>query len=120
MTTLADGKGTLRDIYVATAYALSPIVIINIPLTCISNVLVQEEGLFYYLALSISLAWSLVLLLIAMMSIHEYSSGKAIVTSGLTVVGMGTVVCLGILFFSVINVIAGFASSIRTELILRL
>lgn len=120
LTTLADGKGTLRDIYVATAYALSPIVIINIPLTCISNVLVQEEGLFYYLALSISLAWSLVLLLIAMMSIHEYSSGKAIVTSGLTVVGMGTVVYLGILFFSVINVIAGFASSIRTELILRL
>lgn len=120
LTTLADGKGTFRDIYVATAYALSPIVIINVPLTLISNVLVQEEGSFYYLFLGISLAWSLILILIAMMSIHEYEPGKAVWTSGLTVVGMGTVVYLGILFFSVINVMAGFVSSIRTELILRL
>jgi hypothetical protein len=54
------------------------------------------------------------------MSIHEYELGKAVVTGGLTVAGMVTVVYLGILFFSVINVIIGFVSSIRAELVLRL
>ena len=120
LTTLMDGKGSFRDVCVATAYALAPVAIVNIPLTGLSNVLVRDEGTFYYLILYMSLAWSLVLLLAAMMSIHEYELGKAVVTGGLTVAGMVTVVYLGILFFSVINVIIGFVSSIRAELVLRL
>ena len=33
LTTLMDGKGTFRDIIIATAYALVPFVLINLPLT---------------------------------------------------------------------------------------
>lgn len=120
LTTLMDGKGSFRDIYVATAFALIPIAVVNLPLTLLSNVLTQEESLYYYGFLYMSLAWSLVLVLAAMMSIHEYDLAKTFATGGLTVVGMGTVVYLGILFFSVINVVAGFVSSVRAELVLRL
>ena len=44
ITTLMDGKGTPRDIVVYTAYSLVPLILVNVPMTIISNFLTVEEG----------------------------------------------------------------------------
>ena len=41
-----DGKGTLKEIYIASAYALTPIVLINVPMTIVSNYLTLNEDSF--------------------------------------------------------------------------
>ena len=62
LTTLMEGKGTFKDIYIASAYAFTPVIILNIPATIISNFLIAEEGVIitsfmsYFIALGIILA----------------------------------------------------------------
>jgi len=61
-TTLMDGKGTIKDIYIASAYALAPIIMINIPATIASNFMTADEGTFYYLLVAVSTIWAVGLL----------------------------------------------------------
>ena len=120
LTTLVDGKGTFRDIYIATAYALVPIILINIPLTVLSNFITLEEGSFYYFLLTVAVIWAMLLLFFGTMVTHHYDMAKTLLTTIGIIVGIGAVIFIGLLFFSVINLMVGFVSSVRTELLLRM
>jgi len=120
LTTLMDGKGTLTDIIITTAYGLVPFVVINLPLTFVSNYLTLEEGTFYYFIGIIGALWTIALVFIGMMTIHDYDTRKNFWTCLLTVVGIGIVLFISLLFVHVINVVAGFVSSVYVELVLRL
>lgn len=120
LTTLMDGKGTFRDIAIATAYALTPFVLVNLPLTLASNYLTLEEGTFYYFFGILGTLWTVSLVFIGTMTIHDYDTGKNFWTCLLTILGIGVVLFLSLLFVNVLNVVAGFISSVYAELILRL
>jgi F0F1-type ATP synthase membrane subunit a len=102
-----DGKGTLKNIYMATGYALTPYVLIRFPLIFISNWITLEEGAFYFYFKTFSIIWCGLLVLCAMMMIHDYSLTKAVFSSILTIVGMGVIIFIILLFFSLIS--DGFA-----------
>lgn len=119
-TTLTDGKGTFRDIYIATAYALTPLVLLNIPSTLLSHFLVLEEGTFYYLLIAIATIWSGLLVFIGMMVTHEYDLLKGLLTSVITVVGMGAGMFIGLLFANVIELMVNFGFTIYTEILFRI
>lgn len=119
LTTLMDGKGRLRDIFVSSAFALVPMIAINIPLAALTNFMTIEEGVYYYLMAAAAGVWTAGLLLIGNMEIHEYSAGKTAVTAGLTVVGMAFVLFLGVLFLSLVNTMIGFARGLYVEIIFR-
>lgn len=120
LTTLMDGKGTFRDIVITTSFALTPIILVNLPMTIVSNYLTLEEGAFYYFFVAVGVIWSLSLLFLGTMVIHDYDLGKNFGASVLTIVGMGTVLFIGLLFFSVVNLMVGFVTSVYLELVLRL
>ena len=120
LTTLMEGKGKFKDIVIATAYALTPFVLINIPLTVVSNFIRMEEGAFYYFLLALSVVWSGGLLFFGNMVVHDYDMPKTFSTIILTVVGMGVVIFIGLLFLSVINLMISFIVSIYQEMTLRL
>lgn len=120
LTTLMDGKGTFQDIVIATAYALVPFVLINLPLTLVSNYLTLEEGTFYYFLNICAAVWTVYLVFVGMMTIHDYETGKNFWTCLLTIVGIGVVLFIALLFVHVINVVVGFISSVYAELVLRL
>ncbi|MFW6312234.1 MAG: YIP1 family protein [Nanoarchaeota archaeon] len=119
LTTLMDGKGSLREIVIATSFALIPLIIINIPMTVISNFLTEQEGSFYYLIINLATVWTLILIFIATMSIHDYTLTKAILTIIGILVGMGMVFFLILLFIDQIEMLIGFVSSIYRELFYR-
>ncbi len=62
LTTLCGGEGNIRQIYVTTSYSLMPLVVINIPMTIISNFLAIEEQAFLTFMIFLSFAWSLLLI----------------------------------------------------------
>lgn len=120
LTSLMDGEGTLKDIAIATAYALVPIVIINLPLVPVSHLITADEGAFYYTFQMLSYMWSGVLLLFSTMITHQYSMKKTILTIICTIVGMGIILFIGLLFFSVIQQITNFVMTLYKELMFRL
>lgn len=119
LTTLMDGEGKFKDIVMATGYALLPIVIVILPQTLISHLMTIEESSFYYLLDTIAYGWALWLLFIGTMTVHQYTPGKTVLTMLLTVVVIGIILFLGLLFFSMMQQLLGFVVSIYRELSFR-
>ncbi|MDR0553355.1 MAG: hypothetical protein LBG76_00950 [Treponema sp.] len=103
LTTLWDGKGRLHEIYMGTAYALTPSVIINAGMIVLSRFLSFQEGAIYYLLAGLSVVWTGLLILSAMMMIHSYTLGKTLISSFFAVIGMGVIIFIFVIFFSLIS-----------------
>lgn len=120
LTALMEGKGSLKDIIIASAYALVPLILINLPLIIISNYLTLEEGAFYYLCITVALMWSMALLFSGtVMTTHEYSFTKALATTVFTLMGMIFTLFLGILFFNLLEQVTLFINEVFTEMVYR-
>lgn len=119
ITTLMDGEGKFSQIVLSTAYALTPLVVINLPLTFISRFITQEEVAFYLLFNGIASVWFLFLLFVGNMTVHQYTASKTVITLLLTVIAMGIAVFLGTLAFSMGMQIYWFIVDVYRELIFR-
>jgi len=114
-----DGKGRMRDIYMAVAYALVPSVIINVVMILLSQVITFEEGAIYWFLAILSIVWTGALIVVGMMMIHDYSMGKTILSSFLTVIGMGVMVFIFVVFFSLISDTIAYFISLYKEILFR-
>ena len=119
-TTLFDGKGHLGDVYMGTAYALTPYVLIQIPLIILSHFVTIEEGTFYTVFNDISLLWCAILVFMAMMMIHQYSFGKTLLFTFITIFGMLVFIFILLLFFSMISQGVAYFVSLAREIMFRL
>ncbi len=119
-TTLFDGKGHLGDVYMGSAYALTPYIIIQLPLIILSNFVTVEEGTFYTVFNDISLLWCVMLLFMAMMMIHQYSFAKTLLFTIITVFGMLVFIFILLLFFSMISQGVAYFVSLAREIMFRL
>ncbi len=117
LTTLFDGKGKLKQVYMGTCYALAPYPLIQFPLIIASNVVTAEEGQFYTVLSIFSLVWAGILIIAAMLEIHEYSLGKTIFFTIASIFAMLVEIFILLLFFSMISQgIAYFVSLVREML----
>ena len=119
LTTLMDGKGRMGDIYMAVAYALVPYVLINAFLILLSQLITFDEGAVYWTLTGFSVLWTGILIIAGMMMIHDYSLAKTIVSSLLTIVGMGVMVFIFVVFFSLISDAAAYFISLYKEILFR-
>lgn len=120
LTTLFDGKGRLRDIYMGMCYSLTPYILLVNPVTIISNFVTDEEGAFLAYFQALALIWAAVWILISVMQIHDYSLFKAILAIAFSVVGMMIIVFLIMLFFSLVSDAVAFFISIGKEILFRI
>ena len=120
LTTLMDGKGTFKDIYISAAFALTPYILIMLPITLLSNILLSQEAALYYVLRFVAQLWFLILLFTGSMMIHEFSAKKTFWSTAFTGVGMVLVAFIALLFFSLIGEIVFFVTSIYNEINFRL
>ncbi len=120
LTTLFDGEGSLKDIFIATCYALVPLPILIIPSVLFSNVALANEATVINLLVSIAFVWCGLLLFFGMMVTHDYTFSKNILTSLGTIVGMAIIMFIGVLFSTLLAKIVSFISSIVTEISFRM
>ncbi len=116
LTTLFEGEGSMKDIFVACCYCLTPLPLLILPSTIASNFLALNEGGILTLLSSLAFIWMGLLVFVAMMVTHDYTAGKNIITSVATVVGMAFLMFLGILFSSLMGKIVSFATNIIEEI----
>ena len=120
MTTLFDGKGRFRDIYMAMCYALVPYILIQLPMILVSNMLTFEEGSLYSVMLSISVIWCVFLAFVGLMQVHDYGPGKTFIFIIVTILGASVIIFLILVFFSLLSDAAGFFISFYRETVYRL
>lgn len=116
LRTFLSGRGSLRDIVSASAYALVPYTIFSFLYVIGSNFLIMEEGMFLNMLMNIGLMWSLFLMISAMKAIHEYEVGRTVVSLLLTALGVVLIVFLFILFFSSLQQVFDLLVTIFSEL----
>ena len=120
LTTLFDGKGRISDIYMGYAYAMVPQTIINAVLTPISHVITYDEGQIFWMFSTIGWIWFIFLVLCAMKEIHDYSFGKALLTSILSIVAISIMIFIFLMFFAVVSDGVAYFYSIGQEAIFRI
>ena len=120
LTCLNDGEGTLKDICIATAYALVPYIVLQLAAVILSNFFILREQTFYDMIINVSYVWTGILLIASVIVTHQYSLTRALVVCVFTIVGMMAIAYLGLLFFNLLQQVMGFASILIDEIILRL
>lgn len=120
LTTLFDGEGSFKDVYVTTCYALMPVCVCSILSTILSNVLTLEESTIIGFVTSLGFIWTGALIFFGMMVIHDYSLGKNLITSLGTIVGMALIMFIGILFTTLIQKVFYLGYNIYVELSYRM
>lgn len=119
LTTLMDGEGKFAEIFITTCFALFPIVLINFPWIWISNFISAQESSFYYFFKNFAVIWSGLLLFVGIMTVHQFTPAKTVGTILLTVVAMAFMAFLTLLFFSLLQQMIVFVSTIYQEIVLR-
>lgn len=119
LTSLTDGKGNMRDILTVIGYASVPLILLSIPSALLSNVLTANEAGFITLFVYAGYIWTAVLLFTGIMTMHQYSLSRNLLSVAFTLVGMVVIMFLVFLLVNLIGKIAGFAGNIFKELSLR-
>jgi hypothetical protein len=119
LTTLMDGEGKFAEIFASTCFALIPMILIRFPWIWLSNAITLQEAAFYYFSESVAVLWSLYLLFVGNMTVHQFTPAKTIGTMLLTIVAMGFLAFICLLFFSLLQQIVSFITVIYQEISLR-
>ncbi len=120
LTTLFDGEGSFKDIYIACGYAIAPLPILVTISTVLTNILTAEEMAITTLLVSIGFIWAGLLLFFGMAVTHDYTMGKNMITVIGSVLAMAVIMFVAILFSSLIAKIVSFVSSIVIEVSYRM
>jgi len=119
VTCLMNGEGRFKDIIVVVGYALLPLLALYLPATALSQAIAAGEEAFYYAILGFGIVWSAVLVLMGIMTVHNYTLAKTLITLLLTFIAMLILIFIAVLIYDLINQIYIFGYSIYTELVFR-
>lgn len=120
ITVLMDGEGRFRDIFMATCYATVPYTVSVILSVIGSRFLSMEEHTFLQIITGIGLVLTALLLFSGIMTVHQFTVGKTVISLVLTLLGMAFIVFLALLFASVFDQLRVYISGIITEIQLRM
>lgn len=119
VTTLFDGKGRMKEIFLMFCYSLFPLIWATGIAIILSNVLTGDELAFYGLTLSIGAFLTGYMVFFGMISIHEYGLGKNVITVFFTIVAAAIIVFVLILGFDLFQKVYGFLFTLYEEISLR-
>lgn len=119
LTTLFDGEGSMKDVFLYTGYSMLPLVLSQIALIPLTNILTVNEATIITLVTVIGYGWSAILLYTGTMTTHQYSGGKTFIILLFILLGMVIIVFLSVLFFFLVQEIWNFIYTIYLELELR-
>ena len=116
LTTLFDGEGSFKDIFIATGYSLAPLPIFVIISTILTNVMTSSEGSMVNLIVSIGWIWVIFLVFFGTMVTHDYTMGKNFITILGTIVAMAIIIFVVVLFSALVIKMVSFILAIITEI----
>jgi len=119
ITTLMDGKGTMKQIITMGGYAYFPLIVFSLLNLLLSNILTVDEKQMITLFNILGYVVCGFMIFMGLVVIHEYGVGKAILTIILTVVATAVILFLALLIFDLASQIYGFIYSLYKEIVSR-
>lgn len=119
ISTLMGGKGKLREIYIVTAYSIIPMVAANFIYLLFSQVITETEGAFLSIFMVLAELYTAFILIVGIITIHDFSFGKFIKSMILTLIGILIIVFLIILVFILLQQFVGFLLTVVSEIFIR-
>lgn len=119
VTTLMDGEGTMKDIFIYVGYSFAPAVILGIVFVVLSNVLTLREIAFLQFINIASSVWVGFLIFVGTLTTHQYTVRRTLLVFVAIVICMGLMLFVFALFFTLIDRVISFISTIIQEINLR-
>lgn len=116
LTTLFEGEGTFKDVFIAVCYSLVPMVILLIPCVALSNVMTLSELDILGMIQTVAWIWVGLLFFFGVMVTHDYTLGKNFITVIGTIIMVCVIMFVAVLFFNLITKIYTFGYNIYVEL----
>ena len=116
LTTLFDGEGSFKDVFIAVGYSLAPMPALLVASTLLQNFMTKEEGAIATMLVVFGWIWVAFLVFFGMLVTHDYSLNKNVVTTLGTIVCICVIMFVTILFSSLLAKMVQFISSIVTEI----
>ena len=117
ITCLMEGEGRMRDIVTSVGYSTLPLLFALIPMTLFSYAIAADEEAFYYVVLGAAILWFVLLVLVGIMTIHNFTLGKTLITLFLTFVAMIIIIFICVLLVTILQQLFLFFKSIYMELV---
>lgn len=117
VSTLMGGIGKMKEIFTVVCYSLTPLIMGNIIYIIFTNILLPSEMGFLSAIKIISALYTLFLFVVGTIQIHDYTFGRFVSTTTLTVVGIVIVIFILVILFILMQQTYGFVITITKELI---
>lgn len=117
ISSIVQGNGKLKHVYIATIASFAPVIILLPILTFISRFLTLNEAFIYSFGTIIIWGWSFILLFMMIKEIQELEFGETIINILLTAITMILFVAFGFLLYALANQIISFIKEFIMEVI---
>ncbi len=119
VTTLFDGKGNMREIFMMICYCLYPFIWANGLGILLSNILTEDEMAIYTLVIALGVILLIYMFFFGIISIHEYGLVQCLLTILFTIIAALIILFACLLFFDLFQRMYGFVYTIYKEITLR-
>ncbi|MCR5476981.1 MAG: YIP1 family protein [Lachnospiraceae bacterium] len=116
VTSINDGQGSLKQVYMIPAYASIPLSLALLGITAVSYVVTTNEAFFLSVAMLIGVVWSLILLYIGLQTVHNYTAGETVKSILLTFLFIFIVVVVIMIVTIMWDRVWSFLSTLGEEL----
>lgn len=116
ITTLVDGEGRFKDIYLFTGYAMLPVALLYFISIPVSYMLVSDEGMYLNLLQNIALIWFVFLIFCGNTVIHQYTGAKSILAILISILGIAIMIFVALLLITSYQKLASVVIDIGKEL----
>lgn len=119
ITALMGGEGRMKDIAIAIGYGVVPMIPAFLIATGMSQFITEDEAAFYTMVIGVGVALAVIMMLIGIMQVHNYTLGTTLVTLLLTFVAMLIIIFIGLLLADLIGQVINFFRSLYIEIVFR-
>lgn len=117
VTSIKDGDGSLKQVYMIPAYGLIPVMVSMLTITIMSYYLTYNESFLLTLILYIGLIWTGVSIFLGFQTVHDYTTRETISSLIITIVFMIIFVILILIIIIMWEQLWGFLFGLGKEMV---
>ncbi|WDF05370.1 MULTISPECIES: YIP1 family protein [Shouchella] len=119
VSTISDGEGRFRELYIGFIYASAPLLIGLVPLVFVSRILTLNEAFLFQFSLLSMIVYALVILFIMLKEIHDFTFWGTVRNVVLTIFGMILLAFVLMIVYVLFDQVIQFLASIWQEVLYR-